>query len=275
MARALLAGLALAGASYLPQVPHRPGRERAAVIAPGGPVAPPAAAACQWRGRRPLVVAMQMEPFQQQQGGGAFGSEDISISSGAAFIVGLDIKRDKYKTLAGDVDQDALWSIDDSLDELQRLCDTAGLQVLGRDYQALQNPSPSTFVGSGKVAELGEPLHARRAFAFGRVLCLGVFCFPAAGRGAAVKPARPGWRRDRPRYTPRPTASRSDARIAPTPPARMAPQRYCRSCGWSTHPLPTQSLPLPPHVGTPLHGLPTPRLYCGGHPSPTPPRTFL
>ena len=113
-----------------------------------------------WDGRRrerlPQRLCMQMEPFQQQESGGAFGSEDITIHSGAAFIVGLDIKRDRYKTLAGDGDQGALWSITDSLDELERLCDTAGLEVRGRDYQSLQNPSASTFIGSGKVEELGE-----------------------------------------------------------------------------------------------------------------------
>jgi len=106
--------------------------------------------------RRAWQATMQMEPFQQQEGGGAFGSEDITIQSGAAFLVGLDIKRDKYKTLVGAAEQGALWTIDDSLDELERLCGTAGLEVRGRDYQSLQNPSPSTFIGSGKVEELGE-----------------------------------------------------------------------------------------------------------------------
>ena len=35
-----------------------------------------------------------------------------------------------------------------------RLCETAKLKVLGSDYQAMQHPSPSTFIGSGKVDEL-------------------------------------------------------------------------------------------------------------------------
>jgi hypothetical protein len=160
MAVALL-GLALAWAAHLHPAPQPAGRWLRAT--PRGPAF--LAAASAWppflmqpsRGRRPAIVAMQMEPFQQQQAGGSFGSEDISISSGAAFLVGLDIKRDKYKTLAGDWEQDALWSIDDSLDELERLCDTAGLQVLGRDSQALPNPSASTFIGAGKVEELGAP----------------------------------------------------------------------------------------------------------------------
>ena len=59
-----------------------------------------------------------------------------SASKMGAHLVGALIKRDRYKTL-----QNA-WTIDDSLDELQRLCNTAGLDVQGREYQTMQHPSP-------------------------------------------------------------------------------------------------------------------------------------
>ncbi|EKX34019.1 hypothetical protein GUITHDRAFT_147529 [Guillardia theta CCMP2712] len=80
-----------------------------------------------------------------------FGSETITTKKGdRAYIVGADIKRNRYKTL------ESSWEVDDSLDELQRLCETAGLVVLGREFQSMQNPSPSTFIGAGKVEALAK-----------------------------------------------------------------------------------------------------------------------
>lgn len=42
------------------------------------------------------------------------------------------------------------------LDELARLADTAGAEVLGRLVQSRQRPSPATFLGKGKLEELTE-----------------------------------------------------------------------------------------------------------------------
>jgi GTP-binding protein HflX len=75
--------------------------------------------------------------------------EMIKITPGdKTFMVGVDIKQNKYKTL------DSSWDVNDSLGELRRLCETAGLEVVGRDIQNMQHPNPSTFVGSGKVQEI-------------------------------------------------------------------------------------------------------------------------
>ncbi|KAG8460108.1 hypothetical protein KFE25_014253 [Diacronema lutheri] len=80
-----------------------------------------------------------------------FGSESIELESGErAMVVGVQIKQQKYKTL------EAAWSLDDSLDELERLCETAGLVVGARESQVMQHPSPSTFIGSGKLEEIVE-----------------------------------------------------------------------------------------------------------------------
>ena len=88
---------------------------------------------------------------------GAFGMESISLKDGSpTYLVGALIKRDRYKTL-----QNA-WTIDDSLDELQRLCDTAGLDVQGREYQTMQHPSPSTFIGPGKLDEIRDTVKRMR-----------------------------------------------------------------------------------------------------------------
>lgn len=46
------------------------------------------------------------------------------------------------------------WPVDRSLDELERLADTAGAVVVGRLTQRLDRPVPKSFIGSGKVEEL-------------------------------------------------------------------------------------------------------------------------
>jgi len=45
-------------------------------------------------------------------------------------------------------------SLDASMDELELLCKTAGLEVVGRTTQNLDSPNPNTFIGPGKVEEL-------------------------------------------------------------------------------------------------------------------------
>jgi len=49
-----------------------------------------------------------------------------------------------------------VWDAEDSLDELQRLAETAGGTVVGRTLQKRDHPEGATFFGSGKVAELAE-----------------------------------------------------------------------------------------------------------------------
>ena len=46
------------------------------------------------------------------------------------------------------------WRLADSLAELERLAETAGLHVVGALEQRLERPNPATLIGSGKVAEL-------------------------------------------------------------------------------------------------------------------------
>ncbi len=56
-----------------------------------------------------------------------------------------------------------LRSMSDSLDELERLAETAGIQVVGRITQQVNHIDPSTFVGIGKVKEIQEKLLETRA----------------------------------------------------------------------------------------------------------------
>jgi GTP-binding protein HflX len=46
------------------------------------------------------------------------------------------------------------WRLEDSLAELGRLAETAGVQVVATLEQRLERPNPATLIGSGKVAEL-------------------------------------------------------------------------------------------------------------------------
>jgi len=64
-----------------------------------------------------------------------------------AYLVGVGIK--SHRPLLG---------LQDSLDELALLADTAGLHVVGRTTQTLEHIDPATFVGSGKVEEIKEAL---------------------------------------------------------------------------------------------------------------------
>jgi GTP-binding protein HflX len=60
-----------------------------------------------------------------------------------AFLVGVEVHGQAH-----------LLTLDDSLAELTRLCDTAGLEVVGELTQKMDHPNPETFIGSGKVEEL-------------------------------------------------------------------------------------------------------------------------
>jgi GTPase len=47
-----------------------------------------------------------------------------------------------------------LFDVEDSLDELERLAATAGVQSVGCDWQNLERIHPATYIGSGKVQEI-------------------------------------------------------------------------------------------------------------------------
>lgn len=61
-----------------------------------------------------------------------------------AYLVGVSLKGDK----------EDIFSIEESLSELEQLADTAGLLVVGSTYQKLSSPNPRTYIGSGKVGEI-------------------------------------------------------------------------------------------------------------------------
>lgn len=60
-----------------------------------------------------------------------------------AYLVGAEVKGTS-----------SAWSLEDSVSELSRLADTAGLEVVGQTLQRLAAINPGTFIGKGKVEEL-------------------------------------------------------------------------------------------------------------------------
>lgn len=71
----------------------------------------------------------------------------MRITSQKALLVGVELK-----------DSRPLFGVEDSLDELGLLAQTAGLEVVGRAVQRLNRIHPATLIGSGKLAELTEIL---------------------------------------------------------------------------------------------------------------------
>ncbi|KAF8410549.1 hypothetical protein HHK36_003080 [Tetracentron sinense] len=67
-----------------------------------------------------------------------------------AYLIGVERK----------VDQDGSFGVEESLNELAQLADTAGLMVVASTSQKLANPNPRTYIGSGKVAEIKNAIHA-------------------------------------------------------------------------------------------------------------------
>jgi GTP-binding protein HflX len=75
--------------------------------------------------------------------------KDITLPTGApverAFLVGLELK---HKTF--------VFSIEDSMEELARLSDTGGLDVVGQTIQRVERIHPATMIGKGKLQEIVE-----------------------------------------------------------------------------------------------------------------------
>jgi GTP-binding protein HflX len=78
--------------------------------------------------------------------------ERLRTTPERAFLVGAEVRG-----------ASALFNLNDSMDELELLADTAGLEVVGREVQRLTSIQPGTYIGSGKVEEI-KLLHAELGF---------------------------------------------------------------------------------------------------------------
>jgi GTP-binding protein HflX len=71
------------------------------------------------------------------------------------FLVGAALKSQQKKAQ----DSNSIgYGIIESLEELGRLAETAGLEVVGYTYQLLDDPNPRTYVGTGKVGEIAKAI---------------------------------------------------------------------------------------------------------------------
>jgi GTP-binding protein HflX len=68
-----------------------------------------------------------------------------SMSTQRALLVGVELRSIS-----------SMLTLHDSLDELEQLANTGGMSVVGRIYQKLAVPNSSTYIGTGKIAELIE-----------------------------------------------------------------------------------------------------------------------
>jgi GTP-binding protein HflX len=71
--------------------------------------------------------------------------------------------RERCILVAADLGKASEWGVDESLDELERLADTAGAVCVGRLTQSLSKPYPKTFIGTGKVEELRQLVISTKA----------------------------------------------------------------------------------------------------------------
>ena len=71
-----------------------------------------------------------------------------------AFLVGVD-----WKTIPNGKYLSDAWPVEESMLELERLADTAGLEVVGQMTQKLEKPNPATFIGKGKADEIASMVH--------------------------------------------------------------------------------------------------------------------
>lgn len=71
------------------------------------------------------------------------GTASLQVMSERAILISMEWGRN-----------DSLWTVDDSLEELKQLADTAGATVIKKFIQKRPKPDPAFFIGRGKVQEL-------------------------------------------------------------------------------------------------------------------------
>lgn len=71
------------------------------------------------------------------------GTASLQVMSERAILIGMEWGRNV-----------SLWTVDDSLEELKQLADTAGATVIKKFIQKRSKPDPAFFIGRGKVQEL-------------------------------------------------------------------------------------------------------------------------
>ena len=89
----------------------------------------------------------------------------------SAFLVGLQTApagataaaNGRFAAPAGSTPESAQWDVQQCLEELARLADSAELRVVGRTWQRRAQPDPRTYLGGGKLAEVAAAARAAGA----------------------------------------------------------------------------------------------------------------
>jgi GTP-binding protein HflX len=79
------------------------------------------------------------------------GGHEVEPPRERGFLVGVELKSAR---LAAPEQAALRFSVEDSLEELAALADTAGLEVVGGTFQRLEQVNPRTYIGKGKIEEL-------------------------------------------------------------------------------------------------------------------------
>lgn len=97
--------------------------------------------------RREKVVEVEDEEDEEDSRFSLRNGKEVLAER--AYLIGVEQKGAKVD-----------FGIEESLEELTQLADTAGLHVVGSTYQKLAAPNPRTYIGSGKVAEIKSAIRA-------------------------------------------------------------------------------------------------------------------
>eukprot|EP00177_Eucheuma_denticulatum_P008550 GFKZ01015562.1.p1 GENE.GFKZ01015562.1~~GFKZ01015562.1.p1 ORF type:complete len:587 (+),score=76.59 GFKZ01015562.1:98-1762(+) len=99
---------------------------------------------------RRVAMAVPTEPRQDTPS----LRQDNNPHSELCVLVGVDITTRKTASST------RIFGVKESLDELGRLAETAGMSVVGVITQTLPSPSPATYIGTGKVREVRQQMEA-------------------------------------------------------------------------------------------------------------------
>jgi len=75
-----------------------------------------------------------------------------------ALLIGVDWKSHPEGKFLPDA-----WPVEESLAELERLAETAGIEIVDQIVQSLRRPNASTFIGQGKAEEIAQAARAYNA----------------------------------------------------------------------------------------------------------------
>ncbi|GAB4815794.1 hypothetical protein N2152v2_002840 [Parachlorella kessleri] len=91
-------------------------------------------------------LGLSLHDSQQSSGADEDGLYGYATDAAErAYLVGVQLKQQRSKYG---------YTVLESIEELGRLADTAGLEVVGHTYQLLEEVNPRTYIGSGKVGEV-------------------------------------------------------------------------------------------------------------------------